>query len=427
MAKVENLFETVKNNLDLIAPLLSTEYSDKKRFNNIIRRFKKPQDVLKKKLVVKLANGKKKTFQSFRIQHNDARGPFVGGTRYTPNLNEEELKGFAVLESIKTSAFDIPFGGGYGGVVIDRNKIPKRDLERITKLYSQFLAPHIGMWKDIISTNVGTNEETMAWMLESYEKKRKFHSPATFSGKPLVLGGSLGAIEAVGVGAFYILQEYLKHSNLVSRFRKLEIAISGFGKNGYNFAKIAVNQGFKIVAVTDSSGGVVKSDGLEVEELKSNKNKFGSLKEVSSMVGMEAIDDRDLLKLPVDILVVASSENNVTKEIAEKIEAKLVLQISDFGLKKEAEELLRAKNIEVLPDILLNTGGLISTHLEWVQNIHGYRWGKEDFNSKLRSALIRGFNEIRNVVLEKKISYRQASYYLGLKRIVEAMTLRGRV
>jgi glutamate dehydrogenase/leucine dehydrogenase len=394
-------------NLDEILRLLEADYPEKKRLHKAINILKRPQNILKKKLILKLSTGKKKVFQSYRVENNDARGPFLGGTTYSSNLSEDYLKEFSLEESIKSALVDIPFGGALGGIDIDAKKTNMKDLERVTKLYSQFLSKSIGPWKDILSTNMGTTEQTQFWMMESYEKRKRFHSPATF----VTNNNSLD-------GAVYVLQEYLKNSNLASRFRKLDIAVCGFGKRASLFLKNLNKQNFRIVAISDKSGGIINSNGFEIEEIKDLKTKFGTLKEVSVMTNKEYLTNEKLLELPVDILVVAA--DLVEKKTDFNINAKLVLELGKLDKNKDG-------NFVILPNILLNSGFSVLNHLDWIQRMHGYRWSREEVNKKLQNSIIKTFNEVKNIMEEKKIDYKEASYYIGIKRIADAMMSRGRV
>lgn len=366
-----------------ITELLATDYIDKKRLHRAINILKRPQNILKKKLILKLTNGKKGVFQSFRIQYSDARGPFMGGTRFDPNLSEDQIKSFALEESIRSAIVDLPFGGAFGGIDISLKKVSNKDIERLSKLYSQFLSNYIGTWKDVLITDPEIN----MLMMEAYEKKKKFHSPATFTSNQHNLDG-----------AVFILQEYLKSSNLNSRFRKLDVAICGFGNRAYTFLSNINTQKFRIVAISDSTGGIVNSNGFDIEEIKKLKDKFTSLKEVSVMNNIEFISNENLLELPVDILVTATNF-----EIETKIKS------------------------EILPSILLNSGFNVIGHLDWVQKMHGYKWSREEVSKKLHLAMQKTFLEIKKIVDEKKINYKDACYYLGVKRIVDAIMARGRV
>jgi len=389
--------------LELAISLLEQNYSDKKQFYKALRLFKKPQNSLKKKLTLKLSNGKKGVFQSYRVQHNDSLGPFMGGIKFSNILTEDEVKKLALFETIKSGLVDIPFGGSFGGISVDRDKVGTKDLMRITKCYSQFLSSNIGTWKDILMPNAGINDQTMAWMMDSYEKKKKFHSPATFTVNKYNLDG-----------AVYVLEEYVRSSNLFSRFRKLDIAISGFGDRAYTFATNLNKQNYRVVAVSDSKGGVVNSSGFDVDEIKKLKDKYFDLKQVSIIENKEFISNDKLLELPVDILVVATKQSDVVKT-----NAKIVLEMTN----KE----LVIPNAIILPSLLLNSGFNVISHLDWVQKMHGSNWSKEDVVKKVNLKAKKSFSDVKKIAEEKNTDYRTASYYLGLKRIIDSMIDRGRI
>ena len=389
--------------LESITPILEKNYLDRKRFYKAIRVFKKSQNVLKKKLNIKRSNGKKGVFHSVRVQHNDALGPFMGGIKYSPILTEEEVSSLAILESLKSSLVEIPFGGSFGGITVDVKKINNKDLERITKCYSQFLSSNIGSWKDVLIPNAGVNDQTMSWMMEAFERKKKLHSPASFTTNKYNLDG-----------AVIILEEFIQISNLFSRFRKLDVAISGFGDRAYAFASNLNKQNFRVVAISDSKGGVVNSSGFNIDEIKKMKDKFYDLKEVSVMNNIEFISNEKLLELPVDILVIATKKSEVTN-----VNAKIVLEMTN----KE----LNLTNTIILPSVLLNSGFNVIAHLDWVQKMHGYNWSREEVTKKLSIKMKKTFAEVKKCVDDNKIDYRTACYYIGVKRIIDAMMERGRV
>lgn len=425
MAKQVGLFENAKKQLDIVIPLLINNYPDKKRFNKAIRLLKKPQNILQKKLTLKLDNGKKRTYQSFRIQYNNARGPFKGGIRYNKDVTEDQIKALSFWMSLKCSVVNIPYGGSKGGIVVDPQKLNLRELERLTKLYANFLTPYIGPWRDIPAPDVNTNGQIMAWMLEVFEKRKKHYSPATFTGKPVELGGSEGREQATGQGGLYVLDTYLKSKKL--KKKKIKLAIQGFGNVGYWFAKLAFDNGFKIVAISDVSGGIVDTNGINIDELKKQQLKFGNLKEISSMTGYKHISNKDLLELPVDVLVPAALENAITKENVNNLNTRFILELANGPTTPEADEVLKKNKITVIPDILANSGGVTVSYFEWVQNLHGYKWTKQRVNSELKKIIAKAFNDIEKEVKDKNTTYREAAFYLGVKRIIDAMMLRGRV
>lgn len=425
MSKVQSAFESAKKQIDDALALLISEYADKAKFKKAVELLKKPQRLLKKKLKVKLTNGKTETFQVFRSQHNDARGPFKGGIRFHPNVSEDEVKALSTWMSIKCAVAGIPYGGGKGGVIINPNNYSTPDLEKICKTYGEFLAPYIGAWKDVPAPDVNTGGREMAWMLEAYEKRLGYHAPATFTGKPLELGGSLGREEATGQGGFYILETYSEKKKL--KPSKTTIAVQGFGNVGYWFSYIASKAGFKVVAISDSSGAMYSANGLDPEKLMELKQKFGSFTNIPKTNKLKLITNDELLTLKVEVLVPAALENAVNSDNVKDVKAKVVLEMANGPTTPEAEEYLVKKGVDVLPDVLCNAGGVTVSYFEWVQNLHGYRWTKERVNEELKVIMLSAFEDIYERVGEQKISYRKSAYSLALKRIIDAMILRGRV
>ena len=418
-------FDNAKSQLDKVVKLLEKDYQDKHQFNSAIAKLKTPQNFLQKKLIVKLDNGKTRSFQAYRSEHNDARGPFKGGIRFHPNVSEDEVKALSFWMSIKCAVAGIPYGGGKGGIIVDPKLLSKNELQRLCYAYGEFLAPHIGPWKDVPAPDVNTGGHEMAWMLEAYEKKVGFHAPATFTGKPLELGGSLGREEATGQGGLFVLNSYIKVKKLNPK--KLTVAVQGFGNVGYWFAKLAEKVGYKIVAVSDSSGAVYNPKGLNVSKTLELKQKYGSFSAIPKTGVLRLITNEELLTLKVGVLVPAALENAVTLEIAKNLKAGTILELANGPTTPEAEEILLKKKVDVLPDVLCNAGGVTVSYFEWVQNLHGYSWTKERVNEELKVIMEKAFTEIHDVVKEKKISYRQAAFVLAVKKIIDAMILRGRV
>lgn len=420
-----NPFTNAKKQLDNVVPLLASVYKDQKKFRKSIALLKKPQNLLKKKVTVKMDNGRTKSFQAFRSQHNNARGPFKGGIRFHQNVSEDEVKALSFWMSVKCSVAGVPYGGGKGGIIVDPQKLSENELQKLSKGYAQFLAPHIGPWKDVPAPDVNTNGQIMAWMLEAYEKKIGTQAPATFTGKPLELGGSLGREEATGQGGLYVLLAYLKADK--KKTRGVTVAVQGFGNVGYWFARLGEDSGLKIVAVSDSSGGIYDPKGLNIKKLGEERDKFGSLKEVALMTKKKLITNEELLKLKVDVLVPAALENAITDKNAKNVNAKVVLEMANGPVTPEADEVLKNKKVDVIPDVLANSGGVTVSYFEWVQNLHGYYWTKEEVNKKLKPIMEKAFTEIHEVVKNKKVTYRQGAFFVGVKKIIDAMMLRGRV
>jgi len=428
------ILEAALNQIKDTSLLLSEDYPDKKRFKKAINELLTPQRVIEGKISVKGRDGKKREFSAFRIQHNDARGPFKGGIRFHRNVSKDEVQALATLMSLKCAVAGIPYGGAKGGVIVDPSKLTKEELKDLSAQYAKFITPYIGPRKDVPAPDVNTDGAIMSWMLEAYERNIGMQAPATFTGKPLELGGSLGRTEATGQGGVYVLDAYLKRnlkyvtSHAVKiNTSKITIAIQGFGNVGYYFAKIAKELGFNVVAVSDSSSGIYSSKGLDIGALAKYKEKGGSFGNYPLKSGSKLITNAELLGLPVTVLVPAALENSITKENMEGISAKVVFEMANGPTTSEADSYLHEKGIDVIPDILSNSGGVTVSYFEWVQNLSGYYWTKERVNEELKKTITKAFTDIDKIVKEKRISYRRAANYISIKRIIDAMMLRGRV
>ncbi|KKR89820.1 MAG: Glutamate dehydrogenase [Microgenomates group bacterium GW2011_GWC1_41_20] len=405
--------------------LLSEDYSDKKTFKKVIEKILVPQKIIKGKISITGKSGKKKTFKAYRIQHNDARGPFKGGIRFHANVSEDEVRALSTLMSLKCAVAGIPYGGAKGGVVVDPSKLSKEELKNLSVAYAKFVTPYIGPWRDVPAPDVNTDGQVMSFMLEAYEKKIGQMAPATFTGKPVELGGSLGRTEATGRGGAYVLQSYVKLKKL--NIKTSSVAIQGFGNVGYYFAKFVSKLGFKIVAISDSSSGIYSSKGLNIQALSEFKDKGGAFKDFPIEKGMKLISNEELLGLSVTVLVPAALENAITKDNVENVSADVVFEMANGPTTTEADNYLYEKGVDVIPDILSNSGGVTVSYFEWVQNLGGYYWTEEKVNDELKKTITKAFADIDKIKKDKRISYRRAANYLSLKRIIDAMILRGRV
>lgn len=405
--------------------ILEGDYNDKKKFKKAIASILIPQKIVKGKISIKGVGGKKKTFQAFRIQHNDARGPFKGGIRFHPNVTEDEVRALATLMSLKCAVAGIPYGGGKGGIVVDPSKLTRDELKSLSVEYAKLITPFVGAWKDVPAPDVNTDGQIMSWMLEAYEKKIGMLSPATFTGKPLELGGSLGRTEATGQGGVFVLAAYAKVKNL--KPKTTTVAVQGFGNVGFWFAKLAKELGFNVVAVSDSSNGIYNPKGLDVEKLGKFKENGGSFKDIVLGKGEKLISNADLLTLPVTVLVPAALENSINKDNMMKVSARVIFEMANGPTTSEADKYLYEKGVDVIPDILANSGGVTVSYFEWVQNLNGYYWTKERVNEELKNTITKAFMDIYKIKTTKNISFRGAANYISLKRIVDAMMLRGRV
>jgi len=386
-----------------------------------LRKLMNPDRVGKKTLSIKMDNGKKKSFKAFRSEHNDAVGPYKGGIRYHQGVTESEVKALSTWMTWKCSVVGIPYGGGKGGIIVDPKKMSEGELERLSRAYMKAFYKLFGAWKDVPAPDVNTNGQIMAWMLDEYEKLAGHQEPGVITGKPLELGGSQGRAEATGLGAFYVLEEVAKVRKMNKR--KTSVVVQGFGNAGYWFSYFANKAGYKIVALSDSQGGVYKPTGFHPEGVMKYKQKTGT---VVGYKGSKKVSNDELLELKADVLVPAALENVITKSNVENIKAKYILEIANGPVTPEADEVLHKKGIPSLPDVLVNAGGVTVSYFEWVQNNMGYYWEKPEVFKKLKVIMDKAFAEVWKIYISKKINPRMAAYAVAVKRVAEAMKLRGR-
>ncbi len=362
---------------------------------------------------------KKGKYHGYRVQHNSSRGPYKGGIRYHPQVDLNEVKALATWMSLKCAVVNIPYGGGKGGVTCNPKELDKDELQAISRGWAQSMAKHIGPWKDVPAPDVNTNSQTMAWILDEYEKITGTHAPATITGKPIELGGSLGRDKATSQGGYFVLREAIKANG----HKKSTIAIQGFGNVGGWFATIAAKEGYKIIAVSDSKGGIHNEKGLNITKVHEHKKKTGAVKDFP---GAKNITNEDVLELKCDILAPSALENVITKDNADKIHAKIVLELANGPTTPDADTVLDKKGTILIPDVLANAGGVSTSYFEWAQNLYGYNWELEEVDAKLDKLMTKAFKEVHNTAKEHKISYRTAANVLALQRIAKAMELRGR-
>jgi glutamate dehydrogenase/leucine dehydrogenase len=374
-----------------------------------LAKIKTPDRVLKATLKVKMDNGRIKDFKAFRSQHNNARGPYKGGIRFHFNVSESEVKALSTWMTWKCSTVGIPYGGSKGGIIVDPKTLSQGELERLSRAYMKAFYKYFGAWKDVPAPDVNTSGTEMSWMLDEYEKLVGHLEPGMITGKPIELGGSQGRTEATGLGGFYILEQLAKVKKLDPK--KTTIAVQGVGNVGYYFAYFARKAGYKIVALSNSKGGVYDAKGL-------NPEKFADYK--------QNISNEDLLELPVDVLVPAALENQITDKNAAKVKAKYIIEMANGPVTPEADEILFERGVVSLPDVLCNAGGVTVSYFEWAQNNMGYYWGKEEVWAKLKVLMDKAFADTWQIYTTKKVNPRMAAYILAVGRVVKAMKLRGR-
>ena len=398
----------------------------------LVEQLSVPDKILQTELSVRMDDGGLKRFPAFRVQFNDARGPFKGGIRFHPQVEMDEVKALSFWMSIKCAVVGIPFGGAKGGVAVDPSQLSPTELERLSRAYVRWLAPYIGPWRDVPAPDVNTNSQIMAWMIDEYlfiQNKKATEvgigslggSPwATFTGKPVGLFGSLGREEATGRGGLIVLEALI--SDLGLKPVETRLAIQGFGNVGAHFARLATQAGFKLMAVSDSRGGVVGEQPLIMEELMEWKKAKGT---VVGFPGTKEVASEAVLSSEVEVVVPAALENVIQPELASGLTAKVVLELANGPTTPEADVILEKKGTVVIPDVLANAGGVTVSYFEWVQNLHGYHWPLPRVNDELANQLNLAAKEVWRFSQEYQVSLRVAAFSLAVGRIGEAMKWRG--
>lgn len=384
-----------------------------------------PNRIIKKKISIKLDNGKSKSFEAYRVQFNNARGPYKGGIRFHPEADINEVKALAAAMAVKCAVVGIPLGGSKGGVTCDPKTLSASELEKISRGWGKAMAPYIGADKDIPAPDVYTNGQTMAYILDEFEKFHDRSEPGVITGKPLSLGGSLGRDTATALGGTFVLREFVSVSNL--KEAGLKVAVQGFGKGvGAAVAKILHKTGYKIIAISDSKGGIYSAAGLDPNAVEKVKEKKGSVQDFAAGNSeVRRISNEELLTCETDVLVPAALDSVLHKDNASAVKAKIILELANGPTTPEADEILAKRGITLLPDVLANAGGVTVSYFEWAQNIGGFYWTAEEVRTKLEPIMVKSFKAIWQIAQEKKITFRDAAYVLGIGRIAMAMKDRG--
>ncbi len=385
-----------------------------------------PEQIHDFTLSIRLDNGTQKEFKGYRIQHNSKRGPYKGGVRFHPKVNSDEVLALATLMSIKTAVVGVPFGGAKGGVAVDPKTLSEKELEELSRAYVRAVYPFIGEEKDSLAPDVNTNSKIIGWMADEYikakseelktkniDEKLKSRWRATFTGKPLDMGGSLGRSKATGRGGVIVLKELLNKLNL----SKLSIAVQGFGNVGYYFADIASHEGLSVVAVSDSKGAVTGTQFLPLDiplvmDCKKEKGYLAGCYCVGGVCDLRKgrqISNEEMLELPVDILVPSALENVINSQNMSKIKAKIIVEMANGPVTEEAYEYLAKKGVVIVPDVLANAGGVAVSYFEWLQNMQNEKWSEEKVNRELEELMSRAFTKIWERSITKKITLKQAA------------------
>jgi glutamate dehydrogenase/leucine dehydrogenase len=381
---------------------------------------KYPKRVLCVYIPVRMDNGTIKVFKGFRSQHNDALGPFKGGVRYHPNVTMEEVIALSMWMTWKCSVVGLPYGGGKGGVICNPKEMSIGEIERLSRGYFYAISRIIGPEIDIPAGDVNTSSREMAWFMDEYSKWKGYNVPGTVTGKPVNIGGSEGRTESTGLGVAIVGREAAKKLNI--DLKNAKVVVQGFGNVGYYSAYFMEKLGCKIVGISDSRGGIYNKDGLSVDAVLEFKKKTGS---VVNYPGAEVVSNEELLEKECDILIPAALENQITEKNANRIKAKLILEGANGPTTPEADDILHKKGVMVVPDILANAGGVSVSYFEWVQNLQGYYWSKEEVFDKLDKLLVKAFNRVYETYCNYNIDMRMAAYICAISRVVDAMKTRG--
>lgn len=387
----------------------------KKWSEKFVARLRQPDRDIRISIPVEMDNGSLKIFEGYRVEYNNALGPYKGGIRYHPETEINEVKALAFWMALKCAVAGIPMGGGKGGITVEPKNLSKGELERLSREWVRRLSDVLGPRKDVPAPDVNTTPEIMAWMADEYAKISGDKTGATFTGKPTEKGGSEGRGEATGLGGFYVFETLRKELNLPE---KCKVAIQGFGNVGGNVARIFVQNGHTVIAVSDSKSAIFKESGLDLEKVEAYKKKTGRLKDFPEA---KNITNEELLELPCDLLVPAAFENVITNANAGRIKAKAILELANGPTTPKADEILFKKGIPVVPDILANTGGVTVSYFEWDQNLKNEHWTEKEVFEKLKPIMENASKEILKRARESKTSLRMGAFILALERIQAKM------
>lgn len=378
-----------------------------------------PKREVKVECIVELDNGEMATYTGFRVQHDSSRGPMKGGLRFHPEVDPDEVNSLASLMTWKTAVVNIPYGGAKGGINCDPRKLSHTELQRITRAFVDDIHDIIGPQLDIPAPDMGTNAQTMAWIVDQYSKYHGW-TPAVVTGKPVELGGSMGREAATGQGVFYAAEALLRDEG--REIKDLTFAIQGFGNVGSFAAKFIHDAGGKIVAISDAGGAITSSQGIDIDALLNHSQSAGT---ICGFTGAEAMKRDDLLTTTCDVLIPAALGGVITSDNAKDIKASYIIEAANGPTTPEADEHLIKRGVTILPDIFVNAGGVVVSYFEWVQNIQQFRWNLERVNRELKSTMLTAYEEIVSTARSTKCDLRTAAFQLAISRVASATALRG--
>jgi glutamate dehydrogenase (NAD(P)+) len=415
---MENLIEghLHKNTVNTITHVAERIDLDK----NVLVRLIQPRKAMIVSVPVRMDNGTIEVFNGYRIQHNQTLGPCKGGIRYHESVTASEVSALAMLMTFKNSVLELPLGGAKGGVAVNPQKLSEPELQALTRRYTNEIHTIIGPTIDIPAPDVGTNAQTMAWIMDTYSQKVGYSVPGVVTGKPIEIGGSLGRVSATGLGSIYVLRALCE--KLGKSLEGLKVAIQGFGNVGSHAALAAFERGAKVVAVSDVGGGIYNSQGFDVPALIKYYNEAKTLK---GFKGADAITNDELLCVDCDALIPAALECVLTEKNADKVKAKMIIEGANGPTTNEADKIFHERGIQVVPDIVANGGGVIVSYFEWVQGLAQFFWSEEEINHRLHSVITSAFNRVWTYSKEKNFTTRDAAIGVALTRLQKGMHLRG--
>lgn len=388
---------------------------------DVLEKLKYPRETTKVRLMIRMDDGSRKSFMAWRCRYDDTRGPTKGGIRFHPDSTMEEVETLAFWMTFKCAVMNLPYGGGKGAVQVDPHTLSKAELERLSRAYVQAFSKIVGPDRDIPAPDVYTNSMIMGWMADEYASIVGEATPAVITGKPIALGGSLGRDDATARGGYYLVQRLAEKLGLKPGSR---VAIQGFGNAGQHIARLLAADGYRVVAVSDSKGAIHCPSGLDIGKLLAAKGQ-GSVASLAGSEGISALPADELVSVDCDLLVPAALEDMIHEDNATGVKAKVVLELANGPITPEADEILKARNVVILPDILANAGGVTVSYFEWVQNRQGYYWPVEDVHARLKSMMEREGDAIWDLAQDKGITLRSAAYVHALSRLAGAIEAHG--
>ncbi len=380
-------------------------------------RLKDPERFVEVNFPVEMDSGGEEVFRGFRSQHSTARGPGKGGVRFSPDVNEDEVKALSLWMSLKCAIADIPYGGAKGGVIVDPDELSEDELKKLSKQYISSIAPVIGVNQDVPAPDMNTGAREMAWMMEEYSKIQGELTPGVITGKPVSMFGSKGRLEATGYGAAYVIEQIIEDENLEAE--ELTAVVQGFGNAAHPAVEKLIDMGVNVVAVSDSEGAIYNEEGFNYQELIDCKRDQGTVCKVGNRLTNE-----ELLELNVDFLVPAAIEEVITEKNADSISADYIVEIANGPTTREADETLKERNVTMIPDVLANSGGVTVSYYEWVQNRTGEYWDKEEVLERLRDNIQGAYRQFQQLRDREEVYGRKAAYMIGAEKIVEAIEAR---